>query len=38
MQIVFQDSVGSLDPRMKVGDLIAEGLAIHGVSGRQRPP
>ena len=34
MQIVFQDSVGSLDPRMKVGDLIAEGLAIHGVSGR----
>ena len=26
MQIVFQDSVGSLDPRMKVGDLIAEGL------------
>ena len=33
MQIVFQDSVGSLDPRMKVGDLIAEGLAIHGVSG-----
>ncbi|HEU4972670.1 MAG TPA: dipeptide ABC transporter ATP-binding protein [Gaiellaceae bacterium] len=35
MQIVFQDSVGSLDPRMKVGDLIAEGLAIHGVSGRR---
>jgi peptide/nickel transport system ATP-binding protein len=35
MQIVFQDSVGSLDPRMKVGDLIAEGLAIHGVSGRK---
>ena len=37
MQIVFQDSVGSLDPRMKVGDLIAEGLAIHGVTGRKRP-
>jgi dipeptide transport system ATP-binding protein len=35
MQIVFQDSAGSLDPRMKVGDLIAEGLAIHGVSGRR---
>jgi peptide/nickel transport system ATP-binding protein len=35
MQIVFQDSVGSLDPRMKVGDLIAEGLAIHGVVGRK---
>ncbi len=34
MQIVFQDSVGSLDPRMKVGDLIAEGLAIHGTASR----
>ena len=30
MQIVFQDSVGSLDPRMKVGDLIAEGLRSTG--------
>ena len=35
MQIVFQDSVGSLDPRMKVGDLIAEGLGIHGLAGRK---
>jgi oligopeptide/dipeptide ABC transporter ATP-binding protein len=35
MQIVFQDSVGSLDPRMKVGDLIAEGLTIHGITGRK---
>jgi oligopeptide/dipeptide ABC transporter ATP-binding protein len=35
MQIVFQDSVGSLDPRMKVGDLIAEGLSIHGITNRQ---
>ncbi len=35
MQIVFQDSVGSLDPRMKVGDLIAEGLAIHGTVSRK---
>ena len=35
MQIVFQDSVGSLDPRMKVGDLIAEGLVIHGSAGRK---
>jgi oligopeptide/dipeptide ABC transporter ATP-binding protein len=35
MQIVFQDSVGSLDPRMKVGDLIAEGLAIHDVTRRK---
>ncbi len=35
MQIVFQDSVGSLDPRMKVGDLIAEGLTIHDIAGRK---
>ena len=35
MQIVFQDSVGSLDPRMKVGDLIAEGLGIHGLAARK---
>jgi oligopeptide/dipeptide ABC transporter ATP-binding protein len=35
MQIVFQDSVGSLDPRMKVGDLIAEGLSIHGTTARK---
>ncbi len=35
MQIVFQDSVGSLDPRMKVGDLVAEGLAIHGAGSRK---
>ncbi len=35
MQIVFQDSVGSLDPRMKVGELIAEGLTIHGIGARK---
>ncbi len=31
MQIIFQDSVGSLDPRMKVRELVGEGLAIHGL-------
>jgi peptide/nickel transport system ATP-binding protein/oligopeptide transport system ATP-binding protein len=36
MQIIFQDSVGSLDPRMRVRDLVAEGLAIHGVSRSER--
>src|SRR5947209_9954766 len=30
MQIIFQDPFGSLDPRMRVEDLIAEPLIIHG--------
>jgi oligopeptide/dipeptide ABC transporter ATP-binding protein len=30
-QIVFQDSHGALNPRMRVGTLIAEPLAIHGI-------
>jgi peptide/nickel transport system ATP-binding protein/oligopeptide transport system ATP-binding protein len=36
MQIIFQDSVGSLDPRMKVRDIVAEGLAVHGVPRGER--
>jgi len=36
MQIVFQDSVGSLDPRMKVRDLVGEGLRIHGLHRKSR--
>ncbi len=31
MQIVFQDPYSSLDPRMPVGDIIAESLLIHGM-------
>lgn len=34
VQMVFQDPMAALDPRMKVGDLIAEPLAIHGIGTR----
>jgi peptide/nickel transport system ATP-binding protein/oligopeptide transport system ATP-binding protein len=36
MQIVFQDSVGSLDPRMSVRDLVGEGLRIHKLADRKQ--
>ncbi|HVW93965.1 MAG TPA: ABC transporter ATP-binding protein [Devosia sp.] len=29
MQIVFQDPFGSLSPRMTIGDIVGEGLAVH---------
>ncbi len=34
MQIIFQDPFGSLDPRMRVEDVIAEPLIIHERTGR----
>jgi peptide/nickel transport system ATP-binding protein/oligopeptide transport system ATP-binding protein len=37
MQIIFQDPYASLDPRMPIGESIAEGLKIHNVgSPRER--
>jgi oligopeptide transport system ATP-binding protein len=35
MQIVFQDPYASLDPRITVGESIAEGLEIHGIGNRK---
>ncbi|MGM0844315.1 MAG: ABC transporter ATP-binding protein [Bacillota bacterium] len=32
MQMIFQDPYASLNPRMKVSDLIAEGIDIHGLA------
>ena len=31
-QIIFQDPYGSLNPRMRVGDIVGEGLEIHGLA------
>ncbi len=38
MQIVFQDPFSSLSPRMSVGEIVGEGLEVHGIgsAGRAR--
>ena len=36
MQMIFQDPQASLNPRMVVGDIIAEGIDIHGLAGSRK--
>jgi peptide/nickel transport system ATP-binding protein/oligopeptide transport system ATP-binding protein len=36
IQIIFQDPFSSLDPRIPIGESIAEGLLIHGVGREER--
>jgi microcin C transport system ATP-binding protein len=35
MQIVFQDPFSSLSPRMSVGEIVGEGLEVHGIGTRE---
>jgi ABC-type oligopeptide transport system ATPase subunit len=35
MQIIFQDPFGSLDPRMRVGEIVAEPLLVHNSASRR---
>ncbi|WP_318570292.1 oligopeptide/dipeptide ABC transporter ATP-binding protein [Salinigranum marinum] len=35
-QMIFQDPTSSFDPRMSVGEAVAEPLVIHGIRGRER--
>jgi peptide/nickel transport system ATP-binding protein len=35
VQMIFQDPFASLDPRMRVGELVAEPLLIHGIGSKQ---
>ncbi len=36
IQIIFQDPFSSLDPRVPIGESIAEGLVVHGVPKAER--
>lgn len=34
LQMVFQDPFASLNPRMRIGDIVGEGLLVHGMGNR----
>ncbi|MDH3287322.1 MAG: ATP-binding cassette domain-containing protein [Betaproteobacteria bacterium] len=36
MQVIFQDPFSSLNPRMKVGDIIGEPMKVHGIYPKQK--
>ncbi|WP_037080244.1 ABC transporter ATP-binding protein [Pseudonocardia spinosispora] len=36
LQVVFQDPMASLDPRLPIGDVIAEPMQVHGVPTQRR--
>lgn len=37
-QMIFQDPYGSLNPRLRIGTIVGEGLAIHGIGTRAERP
>ncbi|MFL6517126.1 MAG: ATP-binding cassette domain-containing protein, partial [Bacillus sp. (in: firmicutes)] len=36
MQMIFQDPYASLNPRLKIADVIAEGIDIHGLANSKK--
>ncbi len=34
MQVIFQDPYNSLDPRMRIGEILAEPLAVHNIGSK----
>jgi peptide/nickel transport system ATP-binding protein len=36
MQMIFQDPIGSLNPRMSIGQIVGEGLLVHGMHNRKQ--